>query len=398
MSTKRVLTACAAIMLLKFVNTSNYEDEVNLQATLFTNYSKNIRPRNTMDHKTHIEVHLSLTSIVGLDELHEVLTSVCVIFVSWIDNNLAWNPFRHGNITHITIDKNLIWSPGFVVTNSVTNLEGVGQAGSSTHVFAYGAVLWEFGHLMQTKCDIDVTNYPFDTQHCTIRLMPIGLRYDHVYLSTYPMETLYFSENNAWILVSTSSKIAYFGPQPFVKYYVTLERRYTFYILNLFSPVLIMAFLNSMVFVLPADSGERIGYAITCLLSLSVYMTYASENLPRSSKPLPIITLVLICYIVISALISVGTVTGLRLHIRESSKSPPTILIKLFSLSCETCTRKRKVDVLKELNDVEKAWPDVVSKDVSWKDIANRFDRLCFIISNFCTFLLAFLYFMIVRM
>ena len=73
-----------------------------------------------------------------------------------------------------------------------------------------------------------------------------------------------------------------------------------------------MSFVNSMVFVLPADSGERVGYAITCLLSLSVYMTYASDNLPRSSRTLPIITVVLISYIIISAFISVGTVIGLR--------------------------------------------------------------------------------------
>ena len=52
-----------------------------------------------------------------------------------------------------------------------------------------------------------------------------------------------------------------------------------------------MVFLNTMVFVLPTESGERVGYAITCLLSLSVYMTFASEGLPDSSKPLPIITI-----------------------------------------------------------------------------------------------------------
>ena len=182
-------------------------------------------------------------------------------------------------------------------------------------MFAHGVVMMEFGHLMQTKCDIDITFYPFDSQRCKLNVMPVGLRYDHVNLSTY-IDIPFYSENNAWISKSTTSKIAYLGPHPYVKYTVNLERRYAFYILNLFSPILIMVFLNSMVFVLPADSGERVGYAITCLLSLSVYLTYASDNLPRSSRPLPIITVVLFSYIIISAFISVGAVIGLRLHKR----------------------------------------------------------------------------------
>ena len=83
-----------------------------------------------------------------------------------------------------------------------------------------------------------------------------------------------------------------------------------------------IVFLNTMVYVLPADSGERVGYAITCLLSLSVYMTSASENLPDSSKPLPIITIVLLLYVAISALISMTTIVGLRFHLNDNSRPP----------------------------------------------------------------------------
>ena len=252
MSCRYIISACVIIWLLNLVKTATYDDEANLQADLFINYNKNIRPRNNVDQTTHITLLLELTSISGMDEVQEVLTSVCLIFVSWTDNKLSWNPLSYGNITYITVGNDLIWSPGFVVTNSVTNLESVGHTGSSTHVFAHGVVMMEFGHLMQTKCDIDITFYPFDTQRCNLNVMPVGLRYDHVNLSTYPLDIPFYSENNAWILKSTTSKIAYLGPHPYVKYTVNLERRYAFYILNLFSPVLIMAFLNSMVFVLPS--------------------------------------------------------------------------------------------------------------------------------------------------
>ena len=397
MGTIPILTTCVLIGLISFVKSSNYDDEANLQDVMFSNYSKNIRPRNNIDNKTDIQLLIELTSISGMDEVQEVLTSVSLVFVSWTDNKLTWNSHDHGDITSITVDKSLIWSPAIIVANSVTNLESVGLAGLPVHVSANGNVLLEFGQLMHTKCDMDIRYYPFDTQQCYLNIMPIGMRYDQVNLSTYRLETHFYSPNNAWILLSTKSTISYLGPHPYVKYTMTLERRYAFYILNLFSPVLIMAFLNSMVFVLPADSGERVGYAITCLLSLSVYMTYASDNLPRSSKPLPIITVVLISGFIISAFISVMTVIGLRFHMHENSNSPPTILLKLLGLSPVTCARKGKIDALSDSNEDEKAWPEVVSKEISWDDVANKFDRLCFIVSNVCSFLLAFLYFFIVR-
>ena len=175
-----------------------------------------------------------------------------------------------------------------------------------------------------------------------------------------------------------------------MKYLLKLKRRHTFYTLNLFSPVLILAYLNAMVFVLPAESGERVGYAITCLLSLSVYMTFASESLPNSSKPLPIITFVLLAYIVISTLISVCTVIGLNFHLRISSCPPPKIVNY-----CLCCSRKTK--------DVERSGAETNEKlevnyrKCCWKDVAKQFDRLCFIVSNSCISLLTFLYFVIVR-
>ena len=126
-------------------------------------------------------------------------------------------------------------------------------------------------------------------------------------------------------------------------------------------------------------------------------MTYASDNLPRSSRPLPIITVVLISYIIISAFISVGTVIGLRLHKRMNSSSPPNILLKLCCLSSWTSTRKKKTDTLSELDGNDKEWHDTISKKFSWKDVADRFDKFCFIVSNVCSFLLTFTYFCIVR-
>ena len=48
-------------------------------------------------------------------------------------------------------------------------------------------------------------------------------------------------------------------------------------------PVCLLSFLCCAVFLLPPDSGEKIGYALTVLLSYAVYLSLISENIPEDS-------------------------------------------------------------------------------------------------------------------
>ena len=52
---------------------------------------------------------------------------------------------------------------------------------------------------------------------------------------------------------------------------------------NMVLPVIILAVLGAFVFVLPVESGEKIGFALTILLSMSVVMTIVSDNIPPIS-------------------------------------------------------------------------------------------------------------------
>lgn len=84
-----------------------------------------------------------------------------------------------------------------------------------------------------------------------------------------------------------------------------------------------MLILNTLVFMLPPDSGERVGYSIDCLLALTVLITLVSEGLPQNSNPMPVIGYVLTVFLIISAIICVETIFILRLHHTEENKEIP---------------------------------------------------------------------------
>ena len=69
---------------------------------------------------------------------------------------------------------------------------------------------------------------------------------------------------------------------------IGFQRQANFLIINVLLPILMMATMNILVFVIPPESGERISHAITVLLAVAVYLTIVEENLPKSSSPMPI--------------------------------------------------------------------------------------------------------------
>ena len=79
-----------------------------------------------------------------------------------------------------------------------------------------------------------------------------------------------------------------------VKYIFQLERKPQYVIINIILPISFLNLLNALVFVLPAESGERVSYSLTVLLSIAVFMTIVSDIPPRTSEPTPLISYLLL--------------------------------------------------------------------------------------------------------
>ena len=71
--------------------------------------------------------------------------------------------------------------------------------------------------------------------------------------------------------------------------YLKFSRLRPFYVINLIIPSVALSFCMVLVFLLPTDSGERLGYSLTIFLSFTVVMTITMDLMPTTSKEIPII-------------------------------------------------------------------------------------------------------------
>ena len=77
-------------------------------------------------------------------------------------------------------------------------------------------------------------------------------------------------------------------------------------------------------FFIPAESGQRIGFSCTILLSVSVYLLTVIEALPEQSDSLPLIGVYYITIMIEIALALTATILVLKAH--HATTEPPGFL------------------------------------------------------------------------
>lgn len=70
---------------------------------------------------------------------------------------------------------------------------------------------------------------------------------------------------------------------------IRLKRKALYYWLNVIIPCLLLNSLGIGLFILPADSGEKVGFGLGILLTVFVFAIIVNENIPQTSDYTPII-------------------------------------------------------------------------------------------------------------
>ena len=322
------------------------QDTNTIRDLILANYSTDTLPVSDQAAVLYLNASFYLRSIIELDEPKGELTTTMSLLLTWADDNLKWDGLSHGNQYMIRIDPSKIWTPSIVLGNPGSSMIPILDYNLKALVIYNGQVSFSGANVMTTICDFDVKYFPFDVQKCDIlfQTWDFGPNVKFVAVSS-TMDLSTFIENGVWSLLKTEVS-AYSDAVDYGSYLratIYLERRSLFYVLNFLAPILILVLLNSTVFLLPSDSGERVGFAVTLLLSVAVYMTIISDKLPETSNPTSVLSYILIAYLLQSASICIETVASLRFFHRDDSKAVETVLIKCFSCFwCKSCKQEKE--------------------------------------------------------
>ncbi|KAJ8736274.1 hypothetical protein PYW08_006930 [Mythimna loreyi] len=180
-----------------------------------------------------------------------------------------------------------------------------------------GEVTWLSHGIYVSVCDINVEQFPFDVQLCTMKWA--SWTYDGFQLDLKKQfdegDTTNYQTNGEFDLVSFEAirHDQYYSccvePYPDITYIIKLRRRPMFYVFNLILPCLLINGIALLVFYVPSESGEKVTLGISALLSMTVFLMTIRDTLPPTEKT-PLISLyygVSTCLVSFSASLSVVT-------------------------------------------------------------------------------------------
>ncbi|XP_069124902.1 acetylcholine receptor subunit alpha-like [Argopecten irradians] len=317
---------------------------------LFQNYSKDIRPVQNQTNPVTVSMTVDVISINDFDEVAGTISMVVILYISWNDQGLVWNSTSYGNTTLLTFKQDKIWLPEMFLCNLADEFVPIGDKAFKLTVTSDGNVLWIPGALLIASCTPDVYKYPFDQQICSLRLGPWGYSNQQVKLNL-PSKTLwftYFSTNSEWEVKGSNTSV-WVGTFDLAYFYITIERRHMNFLVSVVIPVIMLAFVNIFVFILPYNSGERASYSITVLLAFTVYMTVVSDKMPASSQPISYISYYLLSLVGISVAIVTMNIFQIRTYSKHDNDEPVPKWIRKSYLYTQNIFRRRKIDTTDQL-------------------------------------------------
>ena len=161
-----------------------------------------------------------------------------------------------------------------------------------------GAARWQPGGVFAIACALDMNFYPFDDQKCTMEIETWVYTADKVNLSS-SMDVVgidTYIPHGEWSIIKTEVRgvnvvYRYYLDEQFPEVYCTIyiRRKHTFYFMYILLPCLMLSGVLLMIFLLPADSGEKVSLGVSILVAISVFLLLVAGNVPDTSDAIPII-------------------------------------------------------------------------------------------------------------
>ncbi|KAI5282573.1 5-hydroxytryptamine receptor 3A [Manis pentadactyla] len=308
---------------------------LRLSDYLLANYDKGVRPVRDWRRPTTVSIDVIVYAILSVDEKNQVLTTYIWYRQYWTDEFLQWDPGDFDNITKLSIPTDSIWVPDILINEFVD----VGKSPNIPYVYVrhHGEVQNYKPLHVVTACSLDIYNFPFDVQNCSLTFTSWLHTIQDINISLWRLpeevksDKSVFMNQGEWELLGVLTQFREFmessDSYAEMKFYVVIRRRPLFYAVSLLLPSIFLMVMDIVGFYLPPDSGERVSFKITLLLGYSVFLIIVSDTLPATAIGTPLIGVYFVVCMALLVLSLAETILIVRLvHKQELQRPVPAWL------------------------------------------------------------------------
>ncbi|KAK7112703.1 hypothetical protein V1264_012114 [Littorina saxatilis] len=399
-----VLCLWAALVLPVECYTSG--NETALRSVIFNGYDTGVRP----DAVTDVVMTFLPTSLGEISVKDSTMQITGWWIMHWNDSRLTWDAASYDNIDETHVYQHEVWTPPVIVYNSVDNLSAVQEDTIPLRVSSSGTVHWSPPAILTVSCATDITYFPFDTQTCPISVTTFGFTINEMTVSPVGVDTSFYSLNGEWELRTTYTE-SNPAEYSYVSFQFVFRRKPAYYGLNFVMPVLMCWILSVLIFLLPAECGEKMGYSLTVFLAFVLLITLLADRMPTTADHVSYLEVYIILVLGFCGFSVAYTILNLAVYFRAGSETlPPWVrrfTLAVTNLGC-ACRRSDRVSQLPQnadkmdsppLSQKSRKWdgkelPNASTESddvqVTWKMVATELDAFVFKVYFSLTALLSF--------
>ncbi|CAJ0941836.1 unnamed protein product, partial [Mesorhabditis belari] len=229
-----------------------------------SDYSNEVRPVYDETTTTNVSILLNQFRLLYLDQSTETVKFMVEFVITWKDEFLIWNVDEY-NLTEINVKEDRVWRPDIVISSSVSSSSPLDANERYVNLESDGTVTESMYGMYVNVCQMQVDDFPYDSQNCAINIGPWNYRKEQVHIATVtPTNWDYYLGNSEWDLENATSSVHTEEDTDVAFYYeeaefiVKIKRRPQFYIWVLLIPTFIITMVSLFGLFIPTNtSGER---------------------------------------------------------------------------------------------------------------------------------------------
>ena len=260
--------------------------------------------------KVVVNVGVAVVSALNINDAQQTMTSSVSIDLRWHDKALSWNTSDYDGVGVVEMSVDSIWVPHVYITNSQDTKSLLADA-LIVNVYHNGTVQKYLDRIVETTCVMDLEKYPYDTQNCPLLFYHLHPPYsmelcvESFLLKTSASKSLSFSSE--WYLDAQEVEIVSLWDIKIPSVSLKVRRKTTFYTVCLVLPMVLTSFMNTLVFLVPLQSGEKVSFLVSIFVSTSVFVSFFKDVMPRGLDSVPATMKLLIGVVVQSLLVLLAT-------------------------------------------------------------------------------------------
>nr|XP_023699935.1 5-hydroxytryptamine receptor 3A-like isoform X2 [Paramormyrops kingsleyae] len=296
-----LLLQAPAVTCAVTLNCSHPDAESLYREIEKTFYLNPIRPVYSLKTPTNVTIYFTLYSILGVDEMTQILTTYIWLTLSWKIEYLSWDPVQCGTAV-VTLPREKLWMPDIVINECMDR--DTSPRIPYVHLDSSGYVTDSRPVRSVSSCNLDIYTFPFDVQNCSLTF--------NSYIHTSSDITINMGESGEeslmwsnmvmntieeWELVDitvSKTQCDYYNYSIYdtVVYNIVMRRRPTTYVVNLLIPSCFLLIVDLISFLLPPEAVDRATFKMTIILGYTVFLLIMNNLLPSTGNTLPLLNVV----------------------------------------------------------------------------------------------------------